>query len=268
MPHSCFSVKVPVLIQIPFRSVFESTLYGEERSLVLADTLLQIYKVGKYSLKLVDCYQFPHFQTDLLVWRTTEEKSFPPLLLLAFGGSKDFVPNCCQLVKMLYRARLRGSLAEEKMVLTLVGLLAIVLEDIEEDRKVMSPTYLHRTWMKEGKEKLAAAIASELKKFAGQGRSVAVAGRSDKLRFELSLLRPCWLSAMVASNLLNIASTIAPLKIASQVEGKDGPAVDVVLQHAVGRHLREDLAGIDLLFASLSVHSSSTVKSLTLPIAI
>ena len=154
---------------------------------------------------------------------------------------------------MLYRARLRGSLAEEKMVLTLVGLVAIVLEDIKEE---------------EGKEKLAAAIASELKKFAGQGRSVAVAGRSDKLRFELSLLRPCWLSAMVASNLLNIASTLAPLKIASQVEGKDGPAVDVVLQHAVGRHLREDLAGIDVLFASLSVHSSSTVKSLTLPIVI
>ena len=221
--------------------------------MVLADTLLQIFKVGKSSLKLVDCYQFPHFQTDLLVWRATEEKSFPPLLLLAFGGSKDFVPNCCQLVKMLYRARLRGSLAEEKMVLTLVGLLAIVLEDIEEE---------------EGKEKLAAAIASELKKFAGQGRSVAVAGRSDKLRFELSLLRPCWLSAMVASNLLNTASTLAPLKIASQVEGKDGPAVDVVLQHAVGRHLREDPAGIDLLFASLSVHSSSTVKSLALPIVI
>merc|ERR1719187_88391 len=98
------------------RSVFEATLYGEERSLILADTLLQIFK------------------TDLLVWRATEEKSFPLLLLLAFGGSKDFVPNCCQLVKMLYRARLRGSLAEEKMVLTLlVGLLAIVLEDIEED---------------------------------------------------------------------------------------------------------------------------------------
>ena len=154
---------------------------------------------------------------------------------------------------MLYRARLRGSLAEEKMVLTLVGLVAIVLEDIKEE---------------EGKEKLAAAIASELKKFAGQGQSVAVAGRSDKLCFELSLLRPCWLSALVASNLLNIASTLAPLKIASQVEGKDGPAVDVVLQHAVGRHLREDLVGIDLLFASLSVHSSSTVKSLTLPIVI
>ena len=221
--------------------------------MVLVNTILQIFKVGKYSLKLSDCYQFPHFQTDLLVWRTTEEKSFPPLLLLAFGGSKDFAPNCCQLVKMLYRARLRGSLAEEKMVLTLVGLVAIVLEDIEEE---------------EGKEKLAAAIASELKKFAGQGRSVAVAGRSEKVRFELSLLRPCWLSAMVASNLLNIASTLAPLKIASQVEGKDGPAVDVVLQHAVGRHLREDLAGIDLLFASLSVHSSSTVKSLALPTVI
>ena len=220
---------------------------------MLANTLLQIFKVGKYSLKLSDCYQFPHFQTDLLVWRRTEEKSFPPLLLLAFGGSKDFVPNCCQLVKMLYRARLRGSLAEEKMVLTLVGLVAVVLEDIEEE---------------EGKEKLAAAIASELKKFAGQGRSVAVAGRSDKLCFELSLLRPCWLSALVASNLLNIASTLAPLMIASKVEGKDGPAVDVVLQHAVGRHLREDLVGIDLLFASLSVHSSSTVKSLTLPIVI
>ena len=73
---------------------------------------------------------------------------------------------------------------------------------------------------------------------------------------------------MVASNLLNIASTFPPFTIASKVEGKDGPAVDVVLQHAVGRHLREDLAGIDLLFASLSVHSSSTVKSLALPIVI
>ena len=171
-----------------------------------------------------------------------EKKSFPPLLLLGLGGSKEFPFNCSLLVKMVYSARLAGHLADKNLVVVdMLALMAIVLKEVEG-----------------GKEMLAAAIASEI-------RSAGDLLDEFKLRCELSLLRPSWLPAMVASNLLNISTSLTPMEAAADLEGQEGAEVEVVLQHAVGNHVRDGLGGLDLLLASLSVHSSSTIRSLALP---
>ena len=185
-----------------------------------------------------------HLKADLLIWMKLEKKSFPPLLLLSLGGFKEFSFNCCQLVKMVYSSRLAGNLDDDNnlVVIDLLALMAIVLEEEVEG----------------GKEMLAGAIASEI-------RSAGDFLDEFKLRCELSLLRPSWLPAMVASNLLNISTTLTPMEAAANLEGQEGAEVEVVLQHAVGNHVRDGLGGLDLLLASLSVHSSSTIRSLALP---
>ena len=185
-----------------------------------------------------------HLKADLLIWRKLEKKSFPPLLLLSLGGFKEFSFNCCQLVKMVYSSRLAGNLDDDNnlVVIDLLALMAVVFEEEVEG----------------GKEMLAGAIASEI-------RSASDLLDELKLRCELSLLRPSWLPAMVASNLLNISTTLTPMEAAANLEGQEGAEVEVVLQHAVGNHVRDGLGGLDLLLASLSVHSSSTIRSLALP---
>ena len=143
---------------------------------------------------------------------------------------------------MVYSARLAGDLADDYLVVVnLIALIAIVLEETEG-----------------GKEKLATTIASEI-------RSAGVLENS-RLRTELSLLRPSWLPAMVASSLLNIAASLTPIQVAGSLEGQEGAEVEVLLQHAVGNHLKDELGGLDLLLASLSVHSSSTIRFLALPL--
>ena len=172
-----------------------------------------------------------------------ESKTFPPLLILALGGPKEFISNSSLLVKMVYRSRLAGGLDDDNLVVvSLVALIAIVLEEMEG-----------------GKEMLASAIASEM-------RSAGNFLNEFKLRCELSLLRPSWLPATVASNLLNISTTLTPMEVAAGLEGQEGAEVEVALQHAVGNHVRDGLGGLDLLLASLSVHSSSTIRSLALPL--
>ena len=180
-----------------------------------------------------------------MIWRGMEDesKTFPPLILLALGGSKEFLSNSSLLVKMVYSLRLAGHLDDDNLVVVnMVALIAIVLEEMES-----------------GKEMLASAIASEI-------RSAGNFLDELKLRCELSLLRPSWLAAMVASNLLNISTTLSPMEVAAILEGKEGVKVEVALQHAVGNHVRDGLGGLDLLLASLSVHSSSTIRNLTLPL--
>ena len=170
-----------------------------------------------------------------------ERKTFPPLILLALGGSKEFPFNCSLLVKMVYSSRLAGHLDDKNLVVNMLALMAVVLEEVEG-----------------GKEMLVAAIASEI-------RSAGDLLDEFKLRCELSLLRPSWLPAMVASNLLNISTSLTPMEAVADLEGQEGAEVEVVLQHAVGNHVRGGLGGLDLLLASLSVHSSSTIRSLALP---
>ena len=74
------------------------------------------------------------------------------------------------------------------------------------------------------------------------------------------------------------------MQVAAKLEGQEGALVEVVLQHAVGSHIkhavgshvrdavgshvRDGLEGLDQLLASLSVHSSSTIRSLTLPLLV
>ena len=78
------------------------------------------------------------------------------------------------------------------------------------------------------------------------------------------------------------------MQVAAKLEGQEGALVEVVLQHAVGSHVkhavghhvrdgvqhaegshvRDGLEGLDQLLASLSVHSSSTIRSLTLPLLV
>ena len=181
-----------------------------------------------------------YFKTDLLIWRETDGKTFPPLIVLALGGSKELIINSREVVKMVYSARLAGDLADDYLVVVnLIALIAIVLEETEG-----------------GKEKLATTIASEIRS----------AGDNSKLRTELSLLRPSWLPAMVASSLLNITGSLTPIQVAGSLEGQEGAEVEVLLQHAVGNHLKDELGGLDLLLASLSVHSSSTIRFLALPL--
>ena len=181
-----------------------------------------------------------YFKTDLLIWRETDGKTFPPLIVLALGGSKELIINSREVVKMVYSARLAGDLADDYLVVVnLIALIAIVLEETEG-----------------GKEKLATTIASEIRS----------AGDNSKLRTELSLLRPSWLPAMVASSLLNITASLTPIQVAGSLEGQEGAEVEVLLQHAVGNHLKDELGGLDLLLASLSVHSSSTIRFLALPL--
>ena len=181
-----------------------------------------------------------YFKTDLLIWRETVGKTFPPLIVLALGGSKELLTNSREVVKMVYSARLAGDLADDYLVVVnLIALIAIVLEETEG-----------------GKEKLATTIASEIRS----------AGDNSKLRTELSLLRPSWLPAMVASSLLNITASLTPIQVAGSLEGQEGAEVEVLLQHAVGNHLKDELGGLDLLLASLSVHSSSTIRFLALPL--
>ena len=181
-----------------------------------------------------------YFKTDLLIWRETDGKPFPPLIVLALGGSKELLDNSSLVVKMVYSARLAGDLADDYLVgVNLIALIAIVLEETEG-----------------GKEKLATTIASEIRS----------AGDNSKLRTELSLLRPSWLPAMVASSLLNITASLTPIQVAGSLEGQEGAEVEVLLQHAVGNHLKDELGGLDLLLASLSVHSSSTIRFLALPL--
>ena len=181
-----------------------------------------------------------YFKTDLLIWRETDGKTFPPLIVLALGGSKELIINSREVVKMVYSARLAGDLADDHLVVVnLIALIAIVLEETEG-----------------GKEKLATTIASEIRS----------AGDNSKLRTELSLLRPSWLPAMVASSLLNITASLTPIQVAGSLEGQEGAEVEVLLQHAVGNHLKDELGGLDLLLASLSVHSSSTIRFLALPL--
>ena len=181
-----------------------------------------------------------YFKTDLLIWRETDGKPFPPLIVLALGGSKELIINSREVVKMVYSARLAGDLADDYLVVVnLIALIAIVLEETEG-----------------GKEKLATTIASEIRS----------AGDNSKLRTELSLLRPSWLPAMVASSLLNITASLTPIQVAGSLEGQEGAEVEVLLQHAVGNHLKDELGGLDLLLASLSVHSSSTIRFLALPL--
>ena len=183
-----------------------------------------------------------YFKTDLLIWRETDGKTFPPLIVLALGGSKELIINSREVVKMVYSARLAGDLADDHLVVVnLIALIAIVLEETEG-----------------GKEKLATTIASEI-------RSAGVLENS-RLRTELSLLRPSWLPAMVASSLLNITGSLTPIQVAGSLEGQEGAEVEVLLQHAVGNHLKDELGGLDLLLASLSVHSSSTIRFLALPL--
>ena len=183
-----------------------------------------------------------YFKTDLLIWRETDGKTFPPLIVLALGGSKELIINSREVVKMVYSARLAGDLADDHLVVVnLIALIAIVLEETEG-----------------GKEKLATTIASEI-------RSAGVLENS-RLRTELSLLRPSWLPAMVASSLLNITASLTPIQVAGSLEGQEGAEVEVLLQHAVGNHLKDELGGLDLLLASLSVHSSSTIRFLALPL--
>ena len=183
-----------------------------------------------------------YFKTDLLIWRETDGKTFPPLIVLALGGSKELLTNSREVVKMVYSARLAGDLADDYLVVVnLIALIAIVLEETEG-----------------GKEKLATTIASEI-------RSAGVLENS-RLRTELSLLRPSWLPAMVASSLLNITGSLTPIQVAGSLEGQEGAEVEVLLQHAVGNHLKDELGGLDLLLASLSVHSSSTIRFLALPL--
>ena len=183
-----------------------------------------------------------YFKTDLLIWRETDGKTFPPLIVLALGGSKELIINSREVVKMVYSARLAGDLADDYLVVVnLIALIAIVLEETEG-----------------GKEKLATTIASEI-------RSAGVLENS-RLRTELSLLRPSWLPAMVASSLLNITASLTPIQVAGSLEGQEGAEVEVLLQHAVGNHLKDELGGLDLLLASLSVHSSSTIRFLALPL--
>ena len=183
-----------------------------------------------------------YFKTDLLIWRETDGKTFPPLIVLALGGSKELIINSREVVKMVYSARLAGDLADDYLVVVnLIALIAIVLEETEG-----------------GKEKLATTIASEI-------RSAGVLENS-RLRTELSLLRPSWLPAMVASSLLNITGSLTPIQVAGSLEGQEGAEVEVLLQHAVGNHLKDELGGLDLLLASLSVHSSSTIRFLALPL--
>ena len=183
-----------------------------------------------------------YFKTDLLIWRETDGKTFPPLIVLALGGSKELIINSREVVKMVYSARLAGDLADDYLVgVNLIALIAIVLEETEG-----------------GKEKLATTIASEI-------RSAGVLENS-RLRTELSLLRPSWLPAMVASSLLNITGSLTPIQVAGSLEGQEGAEVEVLLQHAVGNHLKDELGGLDLLLASLSVHSSSTIRFLALPL--
>ena len=181
-----------------------------------------------------------YFKTDLLIWRETDGKPFPPLIVLALGGPKELLDNSSLVVKMVYSARLAGDLADDYLVVVnLIALIAIVLEETEG-----------------GKEKLATTIASEIRS----------AGDNSKLRTELSLLRPSWLPAMVASSLLNITASLTPIQVAGSLEGQEGAEVEVLLQHAVGNHLKDELGGLDLLLASLSVHSSSTIRFLALPL--
>ena len=181
-----------------------------------------------------------YFKTDLLIWRETDGKTFPPLIVLALGGSKELLDNSSLVVKMVYSAMLAGDLADDYLVVVnLIALIAIVLEETEG-----------------GKEKLATTIASEIRS----------AGDNSKLRTELSLLRPSWLPAMVASSLLNITASLTPIQVAGSLEGQEGAEVEVLLQHAVGNHLKDELVGLDLLLASLSVHSSSTIRFLALPL--
>ena len=183
-----------------------------------------------------------YFKTDLLIWRETDGKTFPPLIVLALGGSKELIINSREVVKMVYSARLAGDLADDHLVVVnLIALIAIVLEETGG-----------------GKEKLATTIASEI-------RSAGVLENS-RLRTELSLLRPSWLPAMVASSLLNITGSLTPIQVAGSLEGQEGAEVEVLLQHAVGNHLKDELGGLDLLLASLSVHSSSTIRFLALPL--
>ena len=92
------------------------------------------------------------------------------------------------------------------------------------------------------------------------------------------------------------------MQVAAKLEGQEGALVEVVLQHAVGSHVRDavdhhvrdavnhhvrdgvehavgshvkhavgshvrdGLGGLDQLLASLSVHSSSTIRCLALPL--
>ena len=183
-----------------------------------------------------------HLKADLLIWRGMKSKTFPPLILLALGGFKEFLFNSSLIVKMVYSSRLAGELADDNLVVVnLISLIAIVLEEMEG-----------------GREMLVGTIASEI-------RSAGDLLDEFRLRCELNLLRPSWLAAMVASNLLNISTTLLPMEAAADLEGQEGAEVEVVLQHAVGNHVRDGVGGLDLLLASLSVHSSSTIRSLALP---
>ena len=185
-----------------------------------------------------------YFKTDLLIWRETDGKTFPPLIVLALGGSKELIINSREVVKMVYSARLAGDLADDHLVVVnLIALIAIVLEETEG-----------------GKEMLATTIASEIRSAGDQVLE------KSKLLTELSLLRPSWLPAMVASSLLNITASLTPIQVAGSLEGQEGAEVEVLLQHAVGNHLKDELGGLDLLLASLSVHSSSTIRFLALPL--
>ena len=185
-----------------------------------------------------------YFKTDLLIWRETDGKPFPPLIVLALGGSKELLDNSSLVVKMVYSARLAGDLADDYLVVVnLIALIAIVLEETEG-----------------GKEMLATTIASEIRSAGDQ------VFEKSKLHTELSLLRPSWLPAMVASSLLNITASLTPIQVAGSLEGQEGAEVEVLLQHAVGNHLKDELGGLDLLLASLSVHSSSTIRFLALPL--
>ena len=66
-------------------------------------------------------------------------KTFPPLLLLALGGSKEFISNSSLLVKMVYSSRLARNLDEHNLmvVFDLVAVVAIVLEEEMESEKEM-----------------------------------------------------------------------------------------------------------------------------------
>ena len=204
-----------------------------------------------YDLSIsINAYHHPNLllnlKADLMIWRRMKSKeTFPPLILLALGGFKEFIFNSSLIVKMVYGSRLAGHLDDDNLVvIDLVALIAIVLEEMEG-----------------GRETLTSTIASEIKN-AGHLLD------EFKLRCELSLLRPSWLAAMVASSLLNISTTLTPMEVAANLEGQEGAEVDVVLQHAVGNHVRDGLGGLDILLASLSVHSSSTIRCLALPLIV